>query len=175
MKLKATLPWSCWHHVRVSLRMSSVALPLTMYRPRPLQRCSTTLFFLLTSLTWALLSVWLGAWHRELDPPRLVSPYISLSIRPLAGCILSNNWRHWYYKCLMCSSCTQYPTACSTVLHALFLQWTCFYMNCNVISVVWTTSDAHYSQPVLSTLATVLHSILYVSGLCLLCCFQYCG
>ncbi|XP_031728557.1 inositol polyphosphate 5-phosphatase K isoform X1 [Anarrhichthys ocellatus] len=48
---------------------STVLLPLTMYRPRPLQRCSTTLFFLLTSLTWGLLSVWLGAWHRELDPP----------------------------------------------------------------------------------------------------------
>lgn len=53
--------------------MSTVVLPLTMYRPRPLQRCSTTLFFLLTSLTWGLLSVWLGAWHRELDPPRWVS------------------------------------------------------------------------------------------------------
>ncbi|XP_069366039.1 inositol polyphosphate 5-phosphatase K isoform X1 [Paralichthys olivaceus] len=50
-------------------RKSTVALPLTMYRPRPLQRCSTTLFFLLTSLTWGLLSVWLGAWYRELDPP----------------------------------------------------------------------------------------------------------
>ncbi|KAM7374372.1 hypothetical protein PAMP_007033 [Pampus punctatissimus] len=50
-------------------RKSTVALPLTMYRPRPLQRCSTTLLFLLTSLTWGLLSVWLGAWYRELDPP----------------------------------------------------------------------------------------------------------
>ncbi|KAG7237050.1 hypothetical protein INR49_032864 [Caranx melampygus] len=50
-------------------KKSTVALPLTMYRPRPLQRCSTTLFFLLTSLTWGLLSVWLGAWYRELDPP----------------------------------------------------------------------------------------------------------
>uniref|UniRef100_A0A3P8VL48 Inositol polyphosphate-5-phosphatase K n=1 Tax=Cynoglossus semilaevis TaxID=244447 RepID=A0A3P8VL48_CYNSE len=50
-------------------RKSAVALPLTMYRPRPLQRCSTTLFFLLTSLTWGLLSVWLGAWYRELNPP----------------------------------------------------------------------------------------------------------
>ncbi|CAB1431662.1 unnamed protein product [Pleuronectes platessa] len=38
-------------------RKSTVALPLTMYRPRPLQRCSTTLLFLLTSLTWGLLSV----------------------------------------------------------------------------------------------------------------------
>lgn len=64
-----------WHHVYVPLRMSTVALPLTMYRPRPLQRCSTTLLFLLTSLTWGLLCVWLGAWHRELDPPRLVPPF----------------------------------------------------------------------------------------------------
>lgn len=63
-----------WHRVCVPLRMSTVALPLTMYRPRPLQRCSTTLLFLLTSLTWGLLCVWLGAWHRELDPPRFVSP-----------------------------------------------------------------------------------------------------
>ncbi|KAI3373674.1 hypothetical protein L3Q82_022268, partial [Scortum barcoo] len=53
----------------LGFKKSTVALPLTMYRPRPLQRCSTTLFFLLTSLTWGLLSVWLGAWHRELDLP----------------------------------------------------------------------------------------------------------
>lgn len=63
------------HRVCVSLRKSTVALPLTMYRPRPLQRCSTTLLLLLTSLTWGLLCVWLGAWRRELDPPRLVSPF----------------------------------------------------------------------------------------------------
>ncbi|XP_072302210.1 inositol polyphosphate 5-phosphatase K isoform X3 [Eucyclogobius newberryi] len=50
-------------------RKSTWALPLTMYRPRPLQRCSTTLLFLLTSLSWGLLSVWVGAWYRELDPP----------------------------------------------------------------------------------------------------------
>ncbi|XP_061926110.1 inositol polyphosphate 5-phosphatase K-like isoform X2 [Entelurus aequoreus] len=57
-------PKSWW-----AFKVSNVALPLTMYRPRPLQRCSTTLLFLLTSLTWALLSVRLGGWHRELDPP----------------------------------------------------------------------------------------------------------
>ncbi|KAF3706544.1 Inositol polyphosphate 5-phosphatase K [Channa argus] len=50
-------------------RKSTVALPLTMYRPRPLQRCSTTLFFLLTSIIWGLLSVWFGFWYREIDPP----------------------------------------------------------------------------------------------------------
>ncbi|CAG5873649.1 unnamed protein product [Menidia menidia] len=50
-------------------RKSTVALPLTMYRPRPLQRCSTNLLFLLTSLTWGLLCFWFGAWYREIDPP----------------------------------------------------------------------------------------------------------
>ncbi|XP_021167780.2 inositol polyphosphate 5-phosphatase K isoform X4 [Fundulus heteroclitus] len=50
-------------------RTSIVALPLTMYRPRPLQRCSTTLLFLLTSLFWGGVCFWLGAWYRELNPP----------------------------------------------------------------------------------------------------------
>lgn len=59
--------------VCISLRQSMVALPLTIYRPRSLQRCSTTLFFLLTSLVWGLFSLWSGARYRELDPPRWVS------------------------------------------------------------------------------------------------------
>ncbi|KAM4726744.1 inositol polyphosphate 5-phosphatase K isoform 2-T2 [Anableps anableps] len=51
-------------------RTNTVAvLPLTMYRPRPLQRCSTTFHFLLTSLFWGMVCFCLGAWYRELNPP----------------------------------------------------------------------------------------------------------
>ncbi|XP_076745289.1 inositol polyphosphate 5-phosphatase K isoform X2 [Maylandia zebra] len=39
------------------------------YDTRPLQLCGTTLFLLLTSLTWVLLSEWLGTWFWMLDLP----------------------------------------------------------------------------------------------------------
>lgn len=60
----------------MSVRKSALLLPLTMYRPRPLQRCSTGLALLLTTLTWFLLCVCLGGWYRELGPKRWVfSPH----------------------------------------------------------------------------------------------------